>query len=315
MPVNAQISAVRWRFYPKRLNNTSSGSRGTRTHNLNVCFLDNRRKTYCSTQSPLQRRDVQILFWLASNYRWLRRLMMDHMAGRNPLETYRTWRTIIFFRLFFLFWTRKQSDAYSSITFKNSWSSELSDSLLESKPVRSQPGSHETRCHVYPEGLAHGRCCSRCALHLQVIHWSCDHSEAAQCFLWSAGQMFKSQLKTEADRTEASLHSDPQHLWYRKQRWVSIFSKVRNSFIVTTLLQGLRFKSKFWENVCTAARINPVQRYKVWFSKRMEWSIHVCTCLIPFMGSRVFFAGANPSRLRARAGCSLDKSPAHQIEW
>lgn len=46
------------------------------------------------------------------------------------------------------------------------------------------------------------------------------------------------------------------------------------SFIVTTLLQGLRFKSKFWENVCTAARINPVQRYKVWFSKRMEWSIH-----------------------------------------
>lgn len=181
--------------------------------------------------------------------------------------------------------------------------------------VRSQPGSHETRCHVYPEGLAHGRCCSRCALHLQVIHWSCDHSEAAQCFLRSTGQMFKSQLKTEADRTEASLHSDSQHLWYRKQRWVSIFSKVRNSFIVTTLLQGLRFKSKFWENVCTAARINPVQRYKVWFSKRMEWSIHVCTCLIPFMGSRVFFAGANPSRLRARAGCSLDKSPAHQIEW
>lgn len=87
------------------------------------------------------------------------------------------------------------------------------------------------------------------------------------------------------------------------------------SFIVTTLLQGLRFKSKFWENICTAARINPVQRYKVWFSKRMEWSIHVCTRLIPFMGSRVFFAGANPSRLRARAGCSLDKSPAHQIEW
>lgn len=131
--------------------------------------------------------------------------------------------------------------------------------------VRSQPGSHETRCHVYPEGLAHCRCCSRCALHLQVIHWSCDHSEAAQCFLRSAGQMFKSQLKTEADRTEASLHSDPQHLWYRKQRWVSIFFHCDNF---------TSFKSKFWENICTAARINPVQRYKVWFSKRMEWSIH-----------------------------------------
>lgn len=62
------------------------------------------------------------------------------------------------------------------------------------------------------------------------------------------------------------------------------------SFIVTTLLQGLRFKSKFWENVCTAARINPVQRYKVWFSKRMEWSIHPCLYPPhPFYGIAGFF--------------------------
>lgn len=36
---NAQISAAWWRFDPKRLNNTSSGSRGGRTHNLNSCIL------------------------------------------------------------------------------------------------------------------------------------------------------------------------------------------------------------------------------------------------------------------------------------
>lgn len=35
MPVNAEISAVWWRFDPEHLNSTTSGSRGNRTHNRN----------------------------------------------------------------------------------------------------------------------------------------------------------------------------------------------------------------------------------------------------------------------------------------
>ena len=38
----------------------------------------------------------------------------------------------------------------------------------------------------------------------------------------------------------------------------------------------------------------------------------VCNRFIPFMGLQDFFAGASPSCLWAKAGCTLDKPPAHR---
>ncbi len=82
MPVNAEIAAFWLRFHPKRLNSTTSGSRGNRTHNLNIftsqcSLLDSRSLIFFKAAS--RRRPA------AATHRLQRGTFHEKKDSRQPL--------------------------------------------------------------------------------------------------------------------------------------------------------------------------------------------------------------------------------------